>query len=66
MGFQGGHVAVDLVEVETVLVLLILQNVEAHAAGLVALGADRVVLDRCEEFLALVWLDLDRHEDGVH
>src|SRR6185295_11762152 len=46
---QRRLVLVDLVEVVDAFVLLILQDVEAVAAGLVALGAERVHLDGLEE-----------------
>src|SRR5262245_42661681 len=63
---QRRLVLVDLVEVVDVLVLLVLQHVEAVAAGLVTLGAERVHLDGLEEPRLAVRLDLHLHPHGDH
>src|SRR5262245_9116671 len=57
MGLQRGLVTVDLEEVVDVLVLLVLEHVEARAPRLVPLGAERVHLDRLQELLAKLGLD---------
>src|SRR5579862_4059857 len=66
MRLQRGFVLVDLVEVVGVLVLRVLQDVEAGAAGLVALGAERIDLDRLEKIGTPVRLDLHLHPDRDH
>src|SRR5262249_44680863 len=66
MRLERRHVLVDLVEVVDVLVLLVLENVEPEAARLIALGAERVDLDRLEETLLLVRLHAHFHPDRKH
>src|SRR5262245_25712206 len=66
VSLERGHVLVDLVEVVDVLVLLVLQDVEPEAARLVALGAERVDLDRLEEPPLLVRLHAHLHPDRQH
>src|SRR6266446_82903 len=66
MRLERGLVLVDLVEVVDVLVLLVLQDVEAETVLLVPLGAERIGLDRFEEALAPLRLDPDLHPDRDH
>ena len=49
---DGRLVQIHFVEVVDVLVRVVLQHIEADAAGLVPLGAERVHLDRFEEAFA--------------
>src|SRR5882762_6832027 len=66
MGLERRLVLVDLVEVVGVLVLRVLQHVEPETAGFVALGAQRVDLDRFEEPLLLVRFHAYLHPDRDH
>src|SRR5438067_7091120 len=66
MCLERGLVFVDLVEVVRVRVGVVLQHVEAITARLVALGAERVLLDRGQEARALGWLHADLHPDREH
>src|SRR5262249_23846522 len=66
MRLERRHVLVDLVEVIDVLILLVLENVEPEATRLIALGAERVDLDRLEETLLLVRLHAHFHPDRKH
>src|SRR5690348_295474 len=55
--FERRLVTIDLVEVIDVLVFLVLQYVEAVAARLVLLGAERIDLDRLQKLIPPVQLD---------
>src|SRR2546422_115249 len=66
MSLDRRLVAVDLHKVVDVLVLPVLQDVEAQTPRLVALGADRVDLDRLEELVALFRLDPDLDPQRQH
>ena len=66
MRLQRRLVAVDLVEVVDVRVFGVLQDVEAQAAGLIALGAQRVHLDGFEEALPILGLDANPDPDCQH
>src|SRR5207244_4876760 len=66
MRLQCGLVPVDFVEIVDVLVLCVLKDVEAHAARLIPLGAERVHLDRLQEALALLWPHSDLHPHRQH
>ena len=66
MRLQSGLVLVDLVEVVDVLILRILEHIEAQAAGLVPLRAERVHLDRLQEALPLLRLDPHLDPDRQH
>src|SRR6202022_2638903 len=66
VGLPRGLVLVGLVEVVEVRVLLVLQHVEAQAARLVALRAERVDLDGLEELLPHLRLDPHLHPHRDH
>ena len=66
MCLQCGLVTVGLVEVVDVLVLRVLQYIEAQAARLVPLGAESIHLDRFEKALAPVRLHPDLHPHRQH
>src|SRR5882724_9608463 len=66
MGLEGGLVLVDLIEVVDVRLLRVLQDIEAEAARLVTLGAERIHLDGLEKALPLPWLDVHLHPDRQH
>src|SRR2546430_2070427 len=66
MRLEGGLVLVDLVEVVDVLVLPVLEHVEAQAAALVLLRGERVVLDGLEKALPLRRFDTPLHPDREH
>src|SRR5262245_6094412 len=61
VSLQGGLVSVDLVEIETVLIVLVLDYVEAQAARLVLLRMLGVVTDDFQEFLHVFRFYLDGH-----
>jgi hypothetical protein len=66
MRLERRLVAVDLVEIIDVLVLPVLQHIEAHAARLVPLGAQGVCLDRREKTLARLRLHPDLDPNRQH
>src|SRR5712691_8515234 len=77
VGLEGLVVAVDLVEGEVILVFLVVEDevilvflvvedVEAQTAGLVAYGADRIVLGSSQEAVAQVRLHLQGHDQCEH
>src|SRR5207245_7356281 len=66
VGLEGLVVAVDLVEEEVVLVGLVLEDVEAQTARLVAYGAGRIVLGSSQEAGAQVRLHLQGHDQCEH
>src|SRR5262249_43153514 len=57
---------VHFVEVIDVLVLLVLENVEAHAARLVSFGTEGIHLNRLQEALARLRLHPDLHPHRQH
>src|SRR5689334_22859858 len=57
---------IHLIEEVSIGIRLILQDVEAHAARLVADRADRIVLDHRQELVAPLRPNLDSYPDGVH
>src|SRR4030095_9262889 len=61
MRLQRRLVPVDLVEIKTVRILLVLDHVEAQAARLVLLRMLRVVTDNLQEFLHVLGFYLNGH-----
>src|SRR5438034_10264196 len=66
MCFQSGLVLVDLVEVVDVLVVLVLEDVEAQASRLVPFGTERVHLDGLDKALSQLGLDAPLHPNRLH
>jgi hypothetical protein len=66
MRFQRRLIAVNLEKVVDVVILLVLQNIKAHAPRLIPLGAERIDLDCFEEAFTLFRLYPDLHPHGQH
>ena len=66
MGVQGGGVGVDLVQVEEVGVLVVLEDVEAEAAGFVADRSLGVAEAGLSELVGVSVFDANGYEDGDH
>src|SRR5204863_7717221 len=66
MRLQRRFVPIDFVEVIDVRVLLVVQHIEAKAARLVPLGAERIDLDRLQEARASLRLDPDLYPQRYH
>jgi hypothetical protein len=64
--FERRFVPVDFVEIIDVLVLPVLQHVEAHAARLIALGPQGIRLDRRQKTLVRFGLHPDFDPNRQH
>ena len=60
---KGRLVRIRLVEIESVVVHLVLKNIEAKAAGFEGPGGGGVGLDRCEKISDAVRENVDRHDE---
>src|ERR1044071_5781955 len=65
-GLEGGVVAVDFVEVDRVRVAVVLDDVEAQAAGLVLARAAPVLERALQDLVTVFGLHADRHEQRSH
>src|SRR5437762_14356854 len=66
MFFQRGMVLADIVKEVDVLVVLVLEDVEAQASRLVPFGTERVHLDGLEKALSQLGLDAHLHPNRLH
>src|ERR1044071_7576751 len=65
-GLEGGVVAVDRVEVDRVRVTVVLNDVEAQAAGLVLARAAPVLERALQDLVTVFRLHADRYEQRSH